>query len=33
MIDELLDTHSEVEITAILNERGHRTYRQNTLHT
>ena len=27
-IDELLDTHSEVEITAILNERGHRTYRQ-----
>jgi len=28
MIDELLDTHSEVEITAILNERGHRTYRQ-----
>ncbi len=28
MIDELLDTHSEGEITAILNERGHRTYRQ-----
>ena len=28
MIDELLETHSEVEITAILNERGHRTYRQ-----
>jgi hypothetical protein len=28
IIDELLDTHSEVEITAILNERGHRTYRQ-----
>lgn len=27
-IDELLDTHSEVEITAILNERGHRTYQQ-----
>ena len=27
-IDELLDTHSEVEVTAILNERGHRTYRQ-----
>jgi hypothetical protein len=29
-IDELLDTHSEVEITAILNERGHRTYRRDT---
>jgi len=28
MIDELLDRYSEVEITAILNERGHRTYRQ-----
>lgn len=28
MIDELLDTHSEVEITTILNARGHRTYRQ-----
>ncbi|MGB9203800.1 MAG: helix-turn-helix domain-containing protein, partial [Terriglobales bacterium] len=28
IIDELLDTHSEVEITAILNERGYRTYRQ-----
>jgi hypothetical protein len=28
MIDELLDTYSEVEITAILNERGRRTYRQ-----
>jgi hypothetical protein len=28
MIDELLDTHSEAEITAILNERGYRTYRQ-----
>ena len=27
-IDELLDTHSELEITAILNERGHCTYRQ-----
>jgi hypothetical protein len=27
-IDELLDTHSEVEVTAILNQRGHRTYRQ-----
>ena len=27
-IDELLDTHSEIEITAILNERGYRTYRQ-----
>ena len=28
MIDELLETHSEAEITALLNERGHRTYRQ-----
>ena len=28
MIDELLDTHSEAEITEILNQRGHRTYRQ-----
>jgi hypothetical protein len=28
VIDELLETQSEVEITAILNERGHRTYRQ-----
>jgi hypothetical protein len=28
IVGELLDTHSEVEITAILNERGHRTYRQ-----
>jgi len=28
VVDELLDTRSEVEITAILNERGHRTYRQ-----
>ena len=28
LIDELLDTYSEVEITAILNERGYRTYRQ-----
>jgi len=27
-IDELLDTHSESEITAILNARGHCTYRQ-----
>jgi hypothetical protein len=28
IIDELLETHSELEITAILNDRGHRTYRQ-----
>lgn len=27
-IDELLNMYSEVEVTAILNERGHRTYRQ-----
>lgn len=27
-IDALLDTHSELEITTILNERGHCTYRQ-----
>lgn len=27
-IDELLDTRSELEVTAILNEQGHRTYRQ-----
>jgi hypothetical protein len=28
MIDELLDSHSELEVTAILKDRGVRTYQQ-----